>query len=84
MTTKSETPLFVLDDEVRWILGRPNFWCAPIAAKLRRLGHEIQERAEDEQAVVIHWMLGLYLEHGDKWPEVARRVLTETREEDGT
>ncbi len=27
------------DDETRWILGRPNFWCAPIAANLRKIGH---------------------------------------------
>jgi hypothetical protein len=56
-----------LDDETRWILGRPNFICGPIARDLRRAGHQIDEKAEDEQAAVILWMLNLYLKHGRAW-----------------
>lgn len=56
-----------LNDETRWILGRPNFWCASVAQVLREDGHEIKKKAEDEQAAVIHWLLNLYLKHGDKW-----------------
>jgi hypothetical protein len=59
--------MFELNDEVRWILGRPNFMCAPIAARLRKLGHVIDEKAEAEQAAVIYWMLSLYECHGDSW-----------------
>lgn len=56
-----------LNDEVRWILGRPNFACVPMANYLRSQGHEIQLKAEDEQAAVIHWMLTMYAEHGADW-----------------
>lgn len=61
-----------LNDEVRWILGRPNFVCADLARILRHDGHEIRTKCEDEQAAVIHWMLCLYEQHGDDWREQAR------------
>jgi hypothetical protein len=64
-----------LNDEVRWILGRPNFWCSPIASCLRKLGYEIRTKAEDEQAAVIHWMLSLYEVHGTAWREEGRKML---------
>lgn len=56
-----------LNDDVRWILGRPNFWCAPIAEYLRGRGETIPRKAEEEQAAVIHWLLHKYVEHGDSW-----------------
>ena len=62
-----------LDDEMIWILGRPNFWCASVANVLRQDGHEIKTKAEHEQAAVIHWLLSLYLEHGDGWRDVAQK-----------
>jgi hypothetical protein len=68
------------DDEVRWILGRPCFWCGSIAEALRRNGHDIPTKAEDEQASVIHWMLSMYLKHGDKWREFAHHFLVEGRD----
>lgn len=61
-----------LDDEVRWILGRPNFWCTPVAEVLRRDGHKIKQKAEEEQAAVIHWMLNLYIKHGKQWRQFAQ------------
>lgn len=64
-----------LDDETRWILGRPNFACAGIAAKLRTQGHEIARKAEAEQAFVIWWMLCVYENHGTKWRDVAEEML---------
>ena len=67
--------MFELDDEAQWILGRPNFWCAGIARRLRQIGHKINERAEDEQAAVIHWMLGLREIHGDGWREAGAATL---------
>ncbi|MCP1617006.1 MULTISPECIES: hypothetical protein [Pseudomonadaceae] len=60
-----------MDEHLLQILGRPNFRCAHIAQVLRLDGAEIRRKAEDEQAVVIHWMLTLYLAHGAKWWEVA-------------
>jgi hypothetical protein len=56
-----------LDDEVRWILGRPNFACADIARLLRKTGQKVEKRAEDEQAVAIHLMLSMYMKHGADW-----------------
>lgn len=69
-----------LNDETRWILGRPNFVCAPIFRALRLLGHEIPHKAEDEQAYSIWWMLNLYLEHGNKWRDVAEVELAKATE----
>lgn len=60
-----------LNDDTRWILGRPNFWCASIANVLREDGHDIKSRAEEEQAAVIHWLLNLYIQHGSGWREAA-------------
>lgn len=68
-----------LDEEVRWILGRPNFMCAGIAGALRMSGQEIKRKAEEEQAAVLHWMLTLYVQHGAGWREVAERLLAEAR-----
>lgn len=70
--------MFELNDETRWILGRPNFACARIAARLRELGHQIESKAEDEQAATIHWMLGVYEQHGDKWRAEAEEYLKKT------
>jgi len=56
-----------LDKETTFILGRPNFWCGNIAMFLRNRGHVINQRAEDEQAYVINFMLEMYEEHGDEW-----------------
>jgi hypothetical protein len=69
-----------LDDEVRWILGRPNFACASIAEGLRAGGHTIERKAEHEQAAVIHWMLTMYVKHGAEWRGKAENELHEMRQ----
>ena len=69
-----------LDEEVRWILGQPNFACAGIANVLRQMGYVIERRAEHEQAAAIHWMLTIYCEHGGAWREVAGRRLCAARQ----
>ncbi len=57
-----------LDDEVRFILGRPCFTVAKIARRLHELGiYEVKTKAEDEQAVALHWMLTLYARYGKEW-----------------
>ncbi|QBR32857.1 MULTISPECIES: hypothetical protein [Pseudomonas] len=56
-----------LTDELRWILGQMCFQHIHTAQALRLMGHEIAKKAEDEQAVTIHWMLGHYLKDPQNW-----------------
>jgi len=63
------------DEEVKWILGRPCFWCGPIAHRLNQLGYHIKPQAEEEQAAVIFWMLGLYEKNGINWRQKAEEEL---------
>jgi hypothetical protein len=59
------------------ILGRPNFACGPIAQVLRKGGMAIPTHAEEEQAHVLFWLLGLYVAHGSDWRgEADRRLRT--------
>lgn len=53
------------------ILGRMCFQCGPIADLMRANGYAIPQHAEEEQAWVIYWSLGLYLEHGALWGELS-------------
>lgn len=64
-----------LNAELASILGRPNFQCCHLAQALRAGGHDIPRKAEAEQAAVIYFMLGHYLEHGEKWSEKAEEEL---------
>ncbi|MEN6464524.1 MAG: hypothetical protein ABFD62_05020 [Syntrophaceae bacterium] len=74
--------MFALNDETRWILGRPSFMVAKIAWRLKKLGlYEVATKAEDEQAVTIHWMLTLYEKYGDNWRDEARKILSSTEEQ---
>ncbi|WPR86362.1 hypothetical protein [Klebsiella aerogenes] len=61
-----------LNDDLISILGRPNFMCAHLAELLRKSGEDIKRKSEHEQAAIIHWLLGIYLEHGDKWEDIAK------------
>jgi hypothetical protein len=70
------------DKETRWILGRPCFVCAGIAQNLRAKGYEIERKAEDEQAVVIDWMLNLYAKHGTDWRSEAEAFLKTPKEQE--
>jgi hypothetical protein len=58
-----------LNEDLRDILGRPNFTCGALASLLRTAGQDIAYKAEDEQAAVIYFLLGFYLQHGQKWIE---------------
>jgi hypothetical protein len=64
-----------LNKDTKFILGRPNFMCAPIAVVLRKAGHDIPKKAEDEQAHAIHWMLEMHEKHGSLWQEKANEFL---------
>lgn len=74
-------PAIELNEETTFILGRPNFWCGSIAPLLRKAGHEIPKKAEDEQAHVIHWMLEMYEQHGVEWKEKTNEFLRNTAKE---
>lgn len=68
--------------EVRDILGRPNFWCSPWANVLRMRGDAIPRKAEEEQAAVIRFMLNHYLANGADWAETAGAELDAIRKAD--
>lgn len=70
-----------LNDDLIAILGRPNFLCAQLADTLRSGGQEIAKRAENEQAAVIHFLLGHYLADPVQWAEKASAVLKAARKE---
>lgn len=61
-----------LKPELASILGTMCFQCITIAQALRAAGHQIKTQAEDEQAAVLHWMLGHYFREGeDGWRKAA-------------
>lgn len=68
-----------LDDELRFILGMQNFRACPMAHLFRAAGAEIKTKCEDEQAYVLHWMIGLYLKHGKEWMQYANADLDEAK-----
>ena len=61
-----------LTDELRFVMGRPNFWCGPLAHVFQAAGYDIPKKAEAEQAFIIHWLVKLVLQHGSEWRTVAR------------
>ncbi|RQR47932.1 hypothetical protein DIE19_33915 [Burkholderia sp. Bp9126] len=69
-----------LTDALRLVLGSPNFSCAPYARLMRASGAKIVERSEDEQAHVLHWLVKLVLDHGDRWADVAEEELKSMRD----
>ena len=64
-----------MNAEMVKVLGRLGMYCGPIAEILRHGGHAIKTRIEDEQAAVLHWSLGLYLQHGAAWAEKGDEIL---------
>ncbi|QCP50190.1 hypothetical protein FAZ95_13975 [Trinickia violacea] len=69
-----------LTDNLREALGWPNFRCGPVAYLMRAAGAQIEPKAEDEQAAVLHWFVKLVLKHGNDWWTVARDELAAMRE----
>lgn len=66
-SANAAAPAIPFDDDVRNILGRPCFTLIGLANMLRKAGHKIPPKAEEEQAACLHWMLSLYLKHGANW-----------------
>lgn len=71
-----------LDEHLRYILGRPNFWCYHLAAALRAMGQEIPRKSEEEQASVIHWLLNAYFQDGPGWRAAAEKLLADARDKE--
>ncbi|MGZ2748349.1 hypothetical protein [Burkholderia stagnalis] len=68
-----------LTDTLRHVLGFPNFRCAPYAHLMRAAGADIKTKAEDEQAHVLHWLVKLVIDHGERWADIADEELTAMR-----
>lgn len=71
--------LLPLDGDLKEILGRMCFNCVSFAKMLRLDGHDIPEKAEAEQAHVIHWLLGHYLKAGKDWRASAEAEVKEMK-----
>lgn len=56
-----------LNSDLKAILGRPCFACCGLANVLRKGGHSIPKKAEEEQAAVIHFLLGHYMRDPENW-----------------
>jgi hypothetical protein len=65
-----------INDELKDILGRPSFSVVRIAECLRRLSlYQIPNKAEAEQAAVIHFMLTMYFKHGSAWRDEGNKII---------
>lgn len=70
-----------MTEELASILGLMCFQCISFAQALRAGGYSIKKRAEDEQAAVLHWMLGHYFRSGpDGWRAEASADMERLRE----
>src|SRR5690606_34390362 len=67
MMTEPRTYPEELSPDLAFILGMPNFQCAPIAHALRAGGADIATRSEAEQAYVLHWLIKLAIDHPADW-----------------
>jgi hypothetical protein len=55
------------------------FTTGPLAHAFRAAGANIREKAEDEQAYVLFWLLGHFLKHGDDWRKHAANEIPEQK-----
>jgi hypothetical protein len=69
-----------MDEDVKAILGRPNFSNVSVFEALRFSGVDIPRRYEDEQAACFHWLLNLYFTHGAEWLYYANKFIREQLE----
>lgn len=66
-----------LTPSLRRVLGMMLWETGPIAHAMRATGRDIARKAEDEQAIVLHWLMGFVLEHGADWHKHAAIALRE-------
>jgi hypothetical protein len=69
-----------LTDDLRFILSMMMWTTGPMAQTLRDGGQDIKRKAEEEQAEVMHWLIGLALEHGILWRQKASDRIREIRD----
>lgn len=74
---QAEPAALAMDDELLFILGRPNFMCGTVAEIMRASGVEIEQKSEHEQAHVILLMLNCYLSHGKDWKDAMETKMEE-------
>jgi hypothetical protein len=73
-----------LSDDVKRILGTPNFRCGVFSNLLRKKGFDVHESAEDEQAATILVML-LFQEHyGEGWKDKMNDFMLKPQEDSET
>lgn len=75
LAAADDVRLTPLNEDTGDIFGRPNFTCTRIAQRLRDLGRDIKNRAANEQAAVIHFLLNMYEQHGADWRAHAEEYL---------
>ncbi|WP_070106461.1 hypothetical protein [Burkholderia plantarii] len=68
-----------LTEDLRHVLGFPNFRCSPYAHLMRDAGANIQRKSEDEQAHVLHWLVKLVIDHRERWADVAEEEMNAMR-----
>lgn len=71
---------------LREVLGLMLWQTTPIANALRVAGLDVARKAEIEQAVALHWLLGFALKDGENWQKtaaVALRKLTDAATQPG-
>lgn len=56
-----------LTDDLRKILSMMCFQLSRYAHLMRKVGFKVERKAEDEQAVTLHWLLNHYFAHGKDW-----------------
>jgi hypothetical protein len=66
-----------LNDDLKRILGMPNFACIPYAQAFRSYGYAIKHKAEEEQAFTIDWLLRQYLKGGTEQIRVALKEIAD-------
>jgi hypothetical protein len=66
-----------LNDDLKRILGMPNFACIPYAQAFRSYGYAIKHKAEEEQAFTIDWLLRQYLKGGTEQIGVALKEIAD-------
>lgn len=64
-----------LTPDLREILGMMIYSTAPIAHAFQKAGAKIEQKAEEEQAFILFWLLGLYLKHGSEWRKHAAQEI---------
>jgi hypothetical protein len=64
-----------LDSDLTEILGIPCFRASAMVLLFRATGTAVPRQAEAEQAFVLHWLLGLWIQHGAGWRIAAGEFL---------